>query len=209
MRIIFRVFLFTSFLLFLIGCSTENPLSTDDAEVATDTNIGFETIGDYEHLATLPRVNLNPAQFRVIDDWIDPLTQAYIDGKDFLFIITRVDYIYEYRYFLEQPEPPKPNFRDPRPDDIERMEHGLKVFHFPDTDVPWFTHWDRAGRDRSNAGFTVEFDGTPIFENQFGVKIRKYLFGPRFGTSLDGLGVAGPGAPEIKEGFELKIYVKD
>ena len=31
---------------------------------------------------------------------------------------------------------------------------------------------------------------------------------PDFGTSLDGRLVGGPGAPEIKAGFLLKIYVR-
>ena len=56
----------------------------------------------------------------------------------------------------------------------------------------------------------MEFDMTPMFEPSVpgAKKEREYLFYPEFGTSLDGVFVGGPGAPEIKEGFSLKIYVR-
>ena len=87
---------------------------------------------------------------------------------------------------------------------------GVQRFHFPDPNGRWYQHWDRAGRDRTQAGFTVEFDGTPMFEPSVpGVeKSREYLYGPAFGTSLDGVRVGGGGAPEIKVDWVLRIYTR-
>ena len=120
-----------------------------------------------------------------------------------MFIIYREGFVREKHFFLDQPEPPPPP--PPPPEAGPRL-----VWHFADPDAWWFQHWDRAGRDRTQSGFTVDFDGTLMPEPSVpGVeKTREYLFGPDFGTSLEGLGVGGPGAPEIKEGFLLKIYVR-
>lgn len=55
------------------------------------------------------------------------------------------------------------------------------------------------------------FDVKRMFEPSVpGVKkAREYLFSPQFGTSLDGIHSPGGGnSPEIKQGFELKIYVR-
>ena len=87
----------------------------------------------------------------------------------------------------------------------------LYVWHFPDPDGWWFQYWGNAAfQNREKAFFTVEFDMTPMFEPSVpgAKKEREYLFYPEFGTSLDGVFVGGPGAPEIKEGFSLKIYVR-
>ena len=149
--------------------------------------------GDWVLLVELPRRNLSPYQFRMVKEWIDPILQAYVDQKDFLFVILlpgkelpdgrRTGYnIRSARFYLESPG-------------LLHDVLGLQIFHFPDVNGHWFTHWDRAGRDRTQAGFTVEFDSSP-------------LFGPQFGTSLDGVTVGGGGAPEIKVDWVLRIYTR-
>ena len=171
--------------------------------------------GDWQLLVELPRQNLSPDRFRMVDEWIDPITSAYVDGKDFLFVILlpgkelpdpgkdfpdgrRTGYnIHSARFYLESPG-------------LLYDVLGAQMFHFPDPNGRWFTHWDRAGRDRTQTGFTVWFDSTPMFEPSVpGVeKSREYLHGPNFGTSLDGELVGGGGAPEIKVDWVLKIYVR-
>ena len=149
--------------------------------------------GDWVLLVELPRRNLSPYQFRMVKEWIDPILQAYVDQKDFLFVILspgkelpgggRTGYnLYSARFYLEAPG-------------LLHDVLGVQKFHFPDPRGGWYQHWDRAGRDRTQAGFTVEFDSSP-------------LFGPHFGTSLDGARVGGGGAPEIREGWVLRIYTR-
>ncbi len=166
--------------------------------------------GDWILLVELPRKNLSPDEFRMADEWIDPITSAYVAGKDFLFVVYKpsrdgsalgVDRtggnIYQARYYLDTPG-------------LLYENTTLQVFHFVDPAARWFQHWDRAGRDRTKSGFTVTFDSTPMFEPSVpGVKKeREYLYSPQIGTSLDGLDVGGPGAPEIKADWVLNIYVR-
>ena len=86
-----------------------------------------------------------------------------------------------------------------------------QVFHFIDPDAVWFEHWDQV-RDKTETGFTVEFNSTPTPEPMFtvqpGVENPEYLFGSAFGTSLDGFTVDGAGAPDIKEDWVLDIYIR-
>ena len=172
--------------------------------------------GDWVLLVELPRQNLNPDKFRMVNEWIDPIVQAYIDGKDFLFVILlpgkelpdpgedfpdgrRTGYnIHSARFYLESPG-------------LLHDVLGAQMFHFPDSNGRWFTHWDRAGRDRTRTGFTVLFDSTPMPEPMIvpgAKKEREYIFGPDLGTSLDGLVVGGSGAPEIKVDWVLRIYTR-
>ena len=147
----------------------------------------------------------------MVDEYIDPITSAYVAGKHFAFVIYKDTYIRQKQFFLVQPEPPrKPEYyEDGRP--IPGGPTALKVWHFPDPDAWWFQYWGNPSvQNREKAGFTVRFDLTPMFEPEApgAKKEREYLFSPEFGTSLDGFYVGGSGAPEIKEGFALKIYVK-
>ena len=168
----------------------------------------IEDRGDWIFLVELPRRNLNPDTFRMVDEWIDPITQAYVDGKDFLFVIYK-------------PSQPGPNGR-PIGGNIVQARYYLEApgllygntlaqkFHFVDPNAQWFTNWDRTGRDRTQSGFTVRFNATPMFEPSVPgvVKSREYLYGPEFGTSLDGVFVGGGGAPEIKTDWVLRIYTR-
>ena len=180
-----------------------------ETEMSSEYPCPIEDRGDWVLLVELPRQNLSPYQFRMINEWIDPIMQAYVDGKDFLFVIYRLSRvlpdgrrtdgsIYQARYYLESPG-------------LLHWNIPLQVFHFPDVNAHWFQYWGNPGvQDRKVAGFTVTFDSTP-FPNPSvkGVeKPRDYLHFPEFGTSLDGLGVGGPGRPEIREGWILNIYIR-
>ena len=160
------------------------------AEQVVEYPCPIEDRGDWSLLVELPRRNLTPDEFRMVDEWEDPINDAYVEGKDFLFAILlpgkqhpdgrRYGYnIRAARFYLESPG---------LLDDVLKAQ----IFHFPDPHGHWFQHWDRAGRDRTQAGFTVEFGD----------------LGLGFGTSLDGERVGGGGAPEIKEGWVLRIYIR-
>ena len=155
--------------------------------------------GDWVLLVELPRRNLNPDEFRMVDEWIDPIVEAYVGGKDFLFVIYHPLNISQARYYLDSPG-------------LLHETMTLQVFHFVDPGARWFQHWDRAGRDRTESGFMVVFDSTPMFEPSVpGVeKSREYLYGPQLGTSMDGVGpsVGGGGSPEIRVGWVLRIYTR-
>ncbi len=186
----------------------------DTPPTQTETPIDWELLtqtGKWELLVTLPRNNLNPDMFRMVDEYIDPITSAYVDGKDFLFVIFNARYTRQKHFFLIQPEPPPL----PEYDEFGRQLPGqssLHVWHFPDPDAWWFQYWGNPHfQDRTQAGFTVAFDVLRMFEPSVpGVeKEREYLHAPLFGTSLDGIHGPGTGAaPEIKQDFELKIYVR-
>ena len=192
------------------GTETETETETSPVVPTVDWELLLQD-GDWERLAILPRHNLYPDTFRMVDEYIDPITSAYAAGKHFAFVIYKDTYIRQKQFFLVQPEPPaKPEF-----DEDSRLLPGqptpLHVWHFPDPDAWWFQYWGNAAvQDREKAGFTVKFDMTPMFQPSVpGVKKeREYLFGPEFGTSLDGVGVGGPGAPEIKVDWVLNIYVR-
>ena len=144
----------------------------------------------------------------MVDEWIDPIVQAYVEGKDFLFVIYKPfkvlpdgirtgDNLYSARFYLEAPG----------------LLHDTttgQIFHFPDPNGRWFQHWERAGRDRTQSGFTVEFYTIPMPEPSVpgAKKEREYLFGPKLGTSFDGLGVGSGAAPEIKVDWVLRIYTR-
>ena len=164
--------------------------------------------GDWVLLVELPRRNLSPYQFRMVKEWIDPIVEAYVGGKDFLFVILKPGKelpdgrrtggnIYQARYYLESPG-------------LLHWNTTLQVFHFPDAKARWFQYWGNPlYQDRELAGFTVEFDSTPMFKPSVeGVeKSRDYLHFPEFGTSLDGIFVGG-GGMEIRVDWVLRIYTR-
>lgn len=192
-----------------VGGISPRPVATQ-----VEPTIDWEQVlasGEWEHLATLPRNNLNPDHFRMVDEYIDPLTSAYVEGKDFIFVIYTESQIRQQQFFLIQPEPPPLPEYDQFGELIPGTPSALQVWHFPDPDAWWFQYWGNARfQNREKAGFTVAFDVTPMFEptNPEHKKQREYLFSPQFGTSLDGLGVGSGAAPEIKRDYQLKIYVR-
>ena len=191
MRPLFVVMLALAFLgCFHEGVDTEVAPAEDMPVVEVEYPCPNFDRGDWVLLVELPRQNLYPYQFRMVKEWIDPILQAYVDQKDFLFVILfpgkelpdgrRTGYaIGSARFYLESPG---------LLDDVLKAQ----IFHFPDPQGGWYQHWDRAGRDRTQAGFTVELG----------------LLGPGFGTSLDGGRIGGGGAPEIRVGWVLRIYTR-
>ena len=174
----------------------------------------IEDLGNWTLLTTLQRDNFSLGRFRVPDEEINPVNQAYVDSKDFLFIIYKAAVripewmgrgdrtdgnVQQARYYLEAPGLLSQN---------AFITH-WQVFHFIDPDAFWFEHWD-TWRDKTESGFTIEFDSTPISKQLTPgtVKPREFAFSPAFGTSLDAWIVDGPGAPDIKEDFVLDIYTR-
>ena len=192
--------------------TTPEPTPTETENISPEYPCPTEDLGDWTLLTTLNRNNFNLGQFRVPKEEIDPITNAYLDNQDFLFIIyqpaVRVDPRFnrgidraggtnQARYHLEAPGLLAQDTLIPH----------WQSFHFVDPDAKWFKHYDQH-RDLSQSGFTIEFDTTPMLEPETYINPREYLYGPRFGTSLDGWIVDGPGAPDINEDVQLKIYTR-
>ena len=98
----FRYLILTLFLLTFLGCGDggdesdlgampaeeESPIEESiPAEAATsklaDDWDRRKPADDWEHVATLPRQNLAPHKFRMVDEWIDPLTECVCGGERF------------------------------------------------------------------------------------------------------------------------------
>lgn len=170
-------------------------------------------LGDWTLLTTLERNNSGLDSFRVPDEEIDPITQAYVDQKDFLFVIYQPAVIVdprwnrgyeraggsavEARYYLEAPGLLEGTV----------LSGYSRVFHFVDPDAHWFTHYDQH-RDKSESGFTVTFSSAPVLNPEDWLNPRKFLWSPTFGTSLDGFFVGGAGAPDINQEYVLSIYIR-
>ena len=157
--------------------------------------------GDWVLLVELPRQNLHPEKFRMVDEWIDPITQAYVDGKDFLFVIFKPGVVLQdgtqtlynlrsARFYLEAPG---------------LLGLPVQSFHFPDPDGIWFRYWGIYSREANpNTGFAVLFDSGPV---DLDID-RKYFWSPQFGTSFRDDSTVGFNGPEIKAGWVLRIYTR-
>ena len=193
--------------------ATEPEAEATGTEVAPQYPCPIEDYEGWTLLITLARNNFNLNQFRVPKTEIDTITQAYVDAKDLLFVIYQpavpVDprlnrghdraggSVREARYYLENPR---------LLHKTEFMPHSQR-YHFVDPNANWFKHYDKH-RDLSQSGFTVEFDTSPFLEPEKSINPRKYEWSPVFGTSLDGFGVGGAGAPDIREEHFLNIYTR-
>lgn len=192
--------------------STKTETEGAEAEVAPEYACPIEDLGDWALLVRLARNNFNLGSFRVPDEEIDLITQAFVDQKDFLFIIyepavivdprlnrgrDRAGGTLQTRYYLENPGLLNANALIPH----------FYTYHFIDPDARWFQHWDKV-RDLTESGFTISFDTRPMLEPEEVINPRKFEWGPQFGTSLDGFTVDGAGAPDIKEDFLLDIYIR-
>ena len=156
--------------------------------------------GDWILLVELPRENLTPEKFRMVNEWIDPITQAYVDGKDFLFVIFKPGVVLQdgtktlyhlrsARFYLEAPG---------------LLDLPAQSFHFPDPDGIWFRYWGNYSREGyPNTGFAVLFDSGHVDDID-----RKYFWSPQFGTSFRDDYTVGFNGPEIKAGWVLRIYIR-
>ena len=151
---------------------------------------GPPEIQTWELLVVLERHPIQRYQFYVPDAYIDVITGAFAAGNDFLFVIAGERFIRHEQFYFRQPEPP-------------RSQPPLHTWHYP-TMSTWYTFWGNPRvQDRTHAGFSANMDLTPDPNQE-----RQYFFAPQFGTSLNGAFVGGPGAPYIKDGIVLKIYVR-
>ena len=190
----------------------ETEVEATETEVSPQYPCPIEDLGDWTLLVTLARNNFSLGSFRVPDEEIDLITQAFVDQKDFLFIIyepavivdprwnrgsDRAGGSQEARYYLENPGLLSANALTPH----------FYTYHFVDPNAHWFSHWDKV-RDLTKSGFTVSFDTSPFLEPEKSINPRKFEWSPKFGTSLDGFVVDGAGAPDINEDVLLSIYIR-
>ena len=174
--------------------------ATDDSYIVSLEKdcIDFELSGiggtpstqPWELITTLERHPIEYDKFYVPDASIDVIIGSFAAGDDFLFVIAGENYIRHEQFYFRQPEPP-------------RSHPPLHTWHYPSIST-WYRFWGNPHfEDRTHAGFTANMDLTSDFNGE-----RDYFFAPEFGTSLDGVFVGGPGAPHIKDGIVLKIYVR-
>ena len=140
----------------------ETAAEATETEVATEYPCPIEDRGNWTLLVTLKRNNFNLTNFRVPKEQEDLINQAYVDGKDFFFIIYKLAVailpthwsdatrtlgdIRQARYYLEAPGLLNQN---------SLISH-QQVFNFVDPDAFWFEHW--SSRDRTQSGFLVSFE---------------------------------------------------
>lgn len=191
---------------------TSDPVLTEVPEASMYETVPeaaaqLKPAADWVLLVQLKRNNRSPERFNVIDEDIDPLTEAYVAGKDFLFVVGWDHSVTRSYYYFDQPAPPElPRF------DIHGQAlpgvSAVQIWHFTDTDAWWFQWFLRvvSEKDKAHAGFGVDWDVTPVTGNK---PDRKYLSGPTIGASVEHLYAVGFSAPEIEnENIWLRIYVR-
>ena len=207
MRFLFCVIamlLLVTIALAFLGCG-ENGVEAGIApqtEVVSDYPCPPLDRGNWTLLTTLPRNNFSPETFRIPKEMWDPINQAYVDQKDFFFIIyrpsqplnkpiqgnDRIGGSEQHRYYLENPGLLHNN----------ALTMLNQNFHFIDPNADWFRHWNPIGPE---AGFSINFDATTD------LSIGEFLYAPEIGASGNAsFGPTGGGAPQIVEGFVLDIY---
>ena len=163
---------------------------------------------DWELLATLERDVRQKLWhvFHVQKGTDQPLLRAYIDGKDFLFVIENSrdnefwHSVSPIQFYFHQPEPPNKR----------------AVLYYP-SKQGWYEHWGGKTTvvgfpiDRSASGLYVKFDigfAGSNFKNPDN-REKQWVGGTvEFRTTRDGLFASSTHAPHIKDGFVLKIYVR-
>ena len=159
---------------------------------------------DWELIATLQRNPLQPYQFYVPDELVDPINGAYVEGKDFIFVI-RADFSINHKqFYILQTSPPV--FEKP-PALEEHIHFEIFRWHFP-SEPTWYRFTRTAPglehlRDLTYAGLSMEFDLTPDLNKP---PKRKYWQPPSFGVGENERnGLSGSGV--IFDSRQLQIYV--
>ena len=219
-----KIFLIlTLCLLAFLGCD----YFTDDTETETETSpvapapANWEALlqdrGNWELLATLERDVRQQYWhlFYVQPDIEQVLLQAYIDGKEFLFMIVNAD-----PRDAPSTEPIQFYFAQPEGMSVVRDQFGNPLSAHVDLFYPsppyWYSHWgpetNIGGQiKRERSGFVATFDagfGGWQFEEQ-GEDLEDWLLGSvEFRATREGASFATSYAPHIKEGYVLKIFAR-
>ena len=108
MHTTFKIIIFAILTIGLIGCGDEginiqdihNPIAYANITLIeqNEYECPIEDYGDWTLLTKLDRNNFALDKFRVPEEEIDPITQAYADQKDFLFVIYQPAVIVDPRF---------------------------------------------------------------------------------------------------------------
>ena len=158
----------------------------------------------WELIATLERNPLQPYQFYVPDELVDPINGAYEEGKDFIFVIKGGVSINNKQFYIQQQGQPvfEEGFAPPG-----HIHFKIFRWHFP-SEPTWYRFTRGAPgfehlQDRTYAGLSVEFDLTPDLNKP---PKRKYWQPPKFGVGENASrGLSGSGV--IFDGRQLQISV--
>lgn len=168
---------------------------------------------DWQHVVRLKRNNRSPEGFNVIDEDIDPLVEAYVAGKDFLFVVGKDRKIVKSYYYFDQPVSPEiPRFDadgNVIPEGIPPLQH----WFWKDPQAWWiWAKFDWTRRQEVGIGFGVSWDVSPVPINRFGERSpdRKYLFAPNIGITVENVYIVGLGTnSEIEtDDIYLDIYIR-
>ena len=222
MHTTFKIIIF-AILTIIIGCGDEginiqdihNPIAYANLTLIEqdEYDCPIEDYGDWTLLTKLNRNNFALDNFRVPEEEIDPITQAYADQKDFLFVIYEPAVIVDPRFNRGSDQAggttqqARYHLESPGLLQGDSLIAHFQIFHFVDPDAFWFQHYDQ-WRDLSKSGFTIAFDTTPYIDPEGSINPRKFQWSPLFGTSLNGWWPGGPGAPDINQDFVLNIYTR-
>ena len=155
---------------------------------------------DWRLLSELPIKENQSDKFHVWRADSDKITQAFVDGYDFLFVIEKrdpnepLDNVYTQQFHLRQPTPheiPPPNERT--------FWNPIHRFHYPAPALLYeFKGWRSAYSDvdRTQAGWTFEFNISPVNNG---------YYSPTFQVTADGF-IAD--TAQILKGTTLKIFIR-
>lgn len=140
--------------------------------------------------------------FHVQSDLKDPIFRAYLAGRDFLFVLERVQDVgvsqgrgfvstTPIQFYFHQPEPPLKS----------------ASLYYPST-RGWYDHWGPettfigTSIDRQHSGFVAKFSIIVSANDEvFPAELA-------FGATRDGLFWSESNAPHIKKDYVLKIYIR-
>ena len=161
-------------------------------------------------LSELPIKENSLGLFHVWKADSDKINQAFMDGYDFLFIISSERQITEQQFYLRQPEPHVPP-TDPRERAVWRDSFR---FHYPTPPGTHYTVIDNwrhpvlGDVDTSNAGWTFQFNIETKAEALSDPSQTGFMWGPEFGLSLNGGTIGGDSDLRINDDVTLKIFIR-
>ena len=165
---------------------------------------------EWQLLSELPIKENSLGLFHVWKADSDKINQAFMDGYDFLFIISAPRTLTEQQFYLRQPEP-----HVPPTDPIQRaVWRDSFRFHYstpPGTHYTVIDNWRHptlGDVDTSNAGWTFQFNIESKAHALGDPSQTGFMWPPEFGLSLDGGSIGGDSELRINNGVTLKMFIR-
>ena len=165
---------------------------------------------EWQLLSELPIKENHRSVFHVWRADSDKINQAFMDGYDFLFIISAPRNLMEQQFYLRQPSP-----HVPPTDPVERaLWRDSFRFHYPTPPghhysvIDGWRHPVLGDVDTSNAGWTFQFNIETKADALSAPTATGFMWPPEFGLSLDGGTIGFDSELRINDGVTLKIYIR-